>query len=569
MVVLRGNDVTLSWTITKCIDGTEVPEDFSGANLTVYLQTLYGKKVTEASADGNVLTIRIAGNKQQNGQVGVEAIWSKNDGKNWSRARENRVLDFTDNPALVTRCPGNASVDVHTIEVKSSIIGGIGYDGITPHIGDNGNWWVGDSDTGVPATGERGAPFAFDDFTPNQIDDLKRPAVEAGVKAEKDVAGFVNAAKEEVEDLRKLTVSAVDSVRKVEKAISENELQRAKTEQVRTQSEQERHVSEQHRVSSESTRVTAESGRTQSEAKRVSAEGERVSAEQLRVKAESNRLSEETKRVSAEQGREKAETKRVADSSEAIKQCDVATQGAKTQGDYAKEQGDAAKQAAIGAIDAKMALFIDMWDSACGTFGKYNHDTKFFELNGLTDISYKEALDIYQRTINLFMLSDIKPGWLGGTLRTNLPARTLWNGIGNRNLSLYGCSIIKLCCRSLSKFPGESSNVIPLNSGIKSLDVYNTSTIEIDGVIRFAGDQFITEHYDSGLKSVRFSRLEKGASFAKWGKLTDESVLYMISNANNTSPVTFTFHPTVYARAIANQEIVDKAVEKNITIASA
>ncbi len=33
-----------------------------------------------------------------------------------------------------------------------------GNDGITPHIGDNGNWWVGDADTGVKAQGERGFP---------------------------------------------------------------------------------------------------------------------------------------------------------------------------------------------------------------------------------------------------------------------------------------------------------------------------------------------------------------------------------------------------------------------------
>ena len=29
----------------------------------------------------------------------------------------------------------------------------MGKDGITPHIGDNGNWWIGDKDTGIAATG--------------------------------------------------------------------------------------------------------------------------------------------------------------------------------------------------------------------------------------------------------------------------------------------------------------------------------------------------------------------------------------------------------------------------------
>lgn len=32
-------------------------------------------------------------------------------------------------------------------------VGAPGADGITPHIGDNGNWWLGDTDTGVPASG--------------------------------------------------------------------------------------------------------------------------------------------------------------------------------------------------------------------------------------------------------------------------------------------------------------------------------------------------------------------------------------------------------------------------------
>ena len=35
-----------------------------------------------------------------------------------------------------------------------------GKDGNTPYIGENGNWWIGDVDTGVPATGKDGADGA-------------------------------------------------------------------------------------------------------------------------------------------------------------------------------------------------------------------------------------------------------------------------------------------------------------------------------------------------------------------------------------------------------------------------
>lgn len=36
--------------------------------------------------------------------------------------------------------------------------GAAGKDGITPTIGDNGNWYLGDTDTGKPSRGEKGAP---------------------------------------------------------------------------------------------------------------------------------------------------------------------------------------------------------------------------------------------------------------------------------------------------------------------------------------------------------------------------------------------------------------------------
>jgi len=36
--------------------------------------------------------------------------------------------------------------------------------GVTPHIGDNGNWWIGEADTGKPSRGtqgENGKPGMF------------------------------------------------------------------------------------------------------------------------------------------------------------------------------------------------------------------------------------------------------------------------------------------------------------------------------------------------------------------------------------------------------------------------
>lgn len=46
-------------------------------------------------------------------------------------------------------------------EIQDSIIaleGTAGDGGVTPHIGDNGNWYIGSTDTGKPSRGATGAP---------------------------------------------------------------------------------------------------------------------------------------------------------------------------------------------------------------------------------------------------------------------------------------------------------------------------------------------------------------------------------------------------------------------------
>ena len=42
--------------------------------------------------------------------------------------------------------------NVNTINIRKAD----GLNGITPHIGENGNWWIGTTDTGIHAQGEKG-----------------------------------------------------------------------------------------------------------------------------------------------------------------------------------------------------------------------------------------------------------------------------------------------------------------------------------------------------------------------------------------------------------------------------
>lgn len=55
-----------------------------------------------------------------------------------------------------------------------------------------------------------------------------------------------------------------------------------------------------------------------------------------------------------------------------------------------------ALETAESAWERPPQFFIDRWNELAGKDGKYNETTGFFELNGITDIGFKEALTIYQ-----------------------------------------------------------------------------------------------------------------------------------------------------------------------------
>ena len=72
--------------------------------------------------------------------------------------------------------------------------GGAGEEnGVTPHIGENGNWYIGNTDTGKPsrgAKGDKGDPFTYSDFTAEQLEALKG---EKGDKGDTGATGLKGA----------------------------------------------------------------------------------------------------------------------------------------------------------------------------------------------------------------------------------------------------------------------------------------------------------------------------------------------------------------------------------------
>lgn len=116
--------------------------------------------------------------------------------------------------------------------------------------------------------GDKGDAFTYDDFSVEEIADLKRPAVEAA-----------------------------ESVTKTESEVKEAEALRVKAEDDRATAEQSRIISEQARAEAEKQRITSESARARAESERATAEESRDTAEKSREEAESARAGAEAKRA--------------------------------------------------------------------------------------------------------------------------------------------------------------------------------------------------------------------------------------------------------------------------------
>lgn len=218
-------------------------------------------------------------------------------------------------------------------------------------------------------------------------------------------------------------------------------------------------------------------------------------------------------------------------------------------------------------------MFIDLWNSAAGNYGTFNEDTGFFELNGITDITYQEAIVTYNRTafaaINISNISsvfainnaDIEK------YRTTLPVRKGIAGVGGVNL--LSLAYDNVVIKSIRLF---NSNDIIYASSINYM-LNNANSLEfISSVIYLNNINSAINSFEKAymLKDIRLNRLKINLSFISCSLLSESSILYMINNEAATSNITITLHPDAYARAMANADIV-AALEAhpNVSLASA
>ena len=227
----------------------------------------------------------------------------------------------------------------------------------------------------IAKKGDKGDAFTYDDFTPEQIELLQRPATEAAELANQAVAqierteteiktaeserqqaeikraqaeaGRVAAEQKRVVDFTKIVESSVAVITDAGDAAerANNAALTAETAtnaandaaQAANTAASEVKQTENSVKQAESLRVTAEQQRETHETERQQAEADRQLAEQGRATAEEDRVTAENGREAAEQQRESAEQSRVTEFAQLKQESETATNNAN---DAAKKAND-------------------------------------------------------------------------------------------------------------------------------------------------------------------------------------------------------------------------------------
>lgn len=202
----------------------------------------------------------------------------------------------------------------------------------------------------------------------------------------------------------------------------------------------------------------------------------------------------------------------------------------------------AAQRSVLEAADAKWVrppqAFIDQWNAACShrfvnssyykSYGRYNEATGFFELNGITDITYAEAVRIYMAYVS---------GRTTTGYRTNIPV-----GMANQgDTPAY-----------IRMFTNTEVEIIRGNFYASNAEVLNTHTLrEIDSLRIVDGSRNTLLIQSKSLEIIRFSSQNKiHAPFSSFNirnasKFRLDGIAEIVDWVQNSTVIV---HPDVYAK---------------------
>lgn len=201
---------------------------------------------------------------------------------------------------------------------------------------------------------------------------------------------------------------------------------------------------------------------------------------------------------------------------------------------------------------------------------KFNENTGFYELNGLTDITEEQMDVIFSYGVNHSeSLLGAYENFKGRTNLRNLtnPATTYHNL--NLTNAFRSCTNIEIAVisKEYRDYPDRNSVV-----KISTAFYYCNKLRKVQGIlqIRYVPNGTLLFNGNPLLEYILLYGLKDSIELKQSSKLGKESILYMIQNSAATSAITITLHPDAYAMAMADTDIQAALAEKTfVSLASA
>lgn len=209
----------------------------------------------------------------------------------------------------------------------------------------------------------------------------------------------------------------------------------------------------------------------------------------------------------------------------------------------ANEAAQNATNAAAMAAQAKELLFRDMWNEACGADGKYNEETGFYELNGLTDITYEDAIRIYQ----CFTRSSRDPYtslYFGSReVRNFIPLWHVNTPVSWAN-AFRDCTRLSVCkiCKDTTLLISKANQMFMGDHRLKEI----VTVIYCFNTVNFTCSNIFFNCL--ALESVKIKALSVNIDLYYPANLTLESLSYLVDNAVIVNAIKVKVHPDVYAK---------------------
>lgn len=208
---------------------------------------------------------------------------------------------------------------------------------------------------------------------------------------------------------------------------------------------------------------------------------------------------------------------------------------------------------------AKFALFREQW-KVCG--GVYNETTGFYEMNGLTDITYEQAKEIMYAPSSA-------PGFVSYVpkARTNImPTRAIYGG------GMYGtlADLSSICYNNtkIEVLALAHTNTKVQTNNIKCMCIWSDKLKKIIGnisCVNIANESGYTSAFQSctALEEVWLQWWSLDIDLHWSPNLKMECVEYFVENRSGSNAIAMKLHPDAFARL--TDELIAQAATKNIT----